>query len=432
MQDESSDRIGQFVSTRWTLIDQAQHDTSTSRRAALDELLRVYLPALRAHLVLAKRIDRERANDLLQGFVAEKIIERDLIAQADPAKGRFRSFLLRSLENYVVDQIRHQKAQKRDAGPEVSLDSDRMQGVSPFTDDEESVYDVVWARQTFFEVLARMQAQCDARGTAHTWDVFECRIVEPLLRGTPPLSYQRLVSRLGLESPKQATNALATAKRQFDEALEFVVGQYVETEEELHEEIAHLRAALLKAASLQTSFSATESGASDDSVSDEDRLEGSSPEILAQMLDLSSDPNTRWSDDDLAAIWRHQGTLPLATLFSDQQWQDATDEFASTQESDSVTMQDLFANPRPPISLLQRLKQLAKQNARSAGEAFPADVAAALYFGSIAMALVCHEQRISRADDEVLRNGFSLMMRQIWLDDRAIDLFRCASAAVST
>src|SRR5881394_3079150 len=105
-----------FPTTRWSLVARAcgggggdggdglavDHEV---RREALATILHRYLPALRAHL-LAKSIAPDRADDLLQAFVADKVIERNLLARADRARGRFRGFLAAALNNYCANQLR--------------------------------------------------------------------------------------------------------------------------------------------------------------------------------------------------------------------------------------------------------------------------------------------------------------------------------------
>lgn len=434
MPEDNATGLGRFLSTRWSLIENAQHDASTVRRPALDELLRIYLPALRAHLVLTKRIDTDRANDLLQGFVTDKILERDLIAQADPAKGRFRSLLLRSLENYIVDQVRRQKAQKRSAGAVLSIDQEGVAQVAA-ADVEGAVYDVVWAKRTFLEVLSQMTRQCEARDTLHTWNVFECRIVEPLLRGTSPVSYDELVRRFGFDSPKQATNALATAKRQFDEALHAVVGQYVANKEELEEEIAYLRAALLNAGPISMRAVAAEapvesSACSSSPDADSSSIEDTSPRVMAEMLRLASSPSVTWSEEDLTGIWRHQRQQPLDDLFSDREWNEAVESLAirSGRIEPVETLADLIAEPQPPLEMLDALKRSAKSHSRDQTSSLPPDVATVMYFTAIAAALVRLNQRITRSDDEVIRYGLQLILEREWLDEETAELFREARA----
>jgi hypothetical protein len=58
-----------FPTTHWSLVDLARAGRGTLQRNALDQLLTRYWPALKAHLVVKKRIDPDEAEDLVQGFI---------------------------------------------------------------------------------------------------------------------------------------------------------------------------------------------------------------------------------------------------------------------------------------------------------------------------------------------------------------------------
>ena len=113
---------GGFPTTDWSLVDHAGDEGDVRRRGALDELLRRYYAALRAHLVIARRIDPHAADALLQSFIADKVLERNLIGAAEPAKGRFRGLLVAALDNYAANELRHRGTRKRAADRAVSLD----------------------------------------------------------------------------------------------------------------------------------------------------------------------------------------------------------------------------------------------------------------------------------------------------------------------
>src|ERR1700677_2779450 len=82
-----------FPVTRWSLVVRAADTDAGIKRIALTELLEKYLPALRSYLRLSKRLDADRADDLLQSFLASKVLDEDLIERADQRRGKFRTFL---------------------------------------------------------------------------------------------------------------------------------------------------------------------------------------------------------------------------------------------------------------------------------------------------------------------------------------------------
>src|SRR5438094_173315 len=86
MAKEARPNYQPFPLTPWSLVDRAaasDNDDLDAQRAFLNELLQRYLPALRAHLIYGKRLAPDAADDLLQSFVVEKVVESDLIGNAD-------------------------------------------------------------------------------------------------------------------------------------------------------------------------------------------------------------------------------------------------------------------------------------------------------------------------------------------------------------
>ena len=105
-----------FASTRWTVVHQAADSQTASQHAlsALTELCQIYW---RPVYVFLRRqgVAQHDAQDLTQGFFAE-LIESRAYARADPAKGRFRSFLLGAIKHFVGHQRERDQAQKRGGG----------------------------------------------------------------------------------------------------------------------------------------------------------------------------------------------------------------------------------------------------------------------------------------------------------------------------
>src|SRR5205814_10361509 len=91
-----------FPKTELPLLKKAMESDSLIRGPALAIVLQRYLPPLKTHLIYRKRLRLEEAEDVLQSFVAEKILEARLLKKMDPARGRFRSWLLTVLGNYLA------------------------------------------------------------------------------------------------------------------------------------------------------------------------------------------------------------------------------------------------------------------------------------------------------------------------------------------
>jgi RNA polymerase sigma-70 factor (ECF subfamily) len=233
--DDDKPAVG-FPATRWSLVGRAGV-TDVGQPMAIAELARLYAPALRAHLLQSLRYDEHRADDLLQGFLAEKVLKQRLIKHADPNRGRFRTFLLAALDRYVVDEHRRSAARKRSPRGDV-FDIDEHRDSLP--SGRSDAFDLAWAREVIGEVLATMQAQCAESQRADLWDVFQVRYLKPAVENVEPEPHESIAKRLKLESAQQAGNLLVTAKRMFTRTFKSVVSRYAADENEVREEVTDL------------------------------------------------------------------------------------------------------------------------------------------------------------------------------------------------
>jgi RNA polymerase sigma-70 factor (ECF subfamily) len=239
MADETDGGLRPFPPTRWSLVGRANQDDTLARNRALGELLGRYLPALKAHLVFSKRMAPDRTDDLLQGFVSDKVLQDRLISYADPNRGKFRTFLLKALNNYVISVARHDGAQRR--SPEKLLDVADFPDEAQLEDDPAHAFNVAWGREVLAEALRRMQAECQSANRSDIWGIFECRLLNPILNQTEPPPYEALVTRFGFQSPTQACNLLITGKRMFARLLRSVIQEYAADESEIDAEIEDLK-----------------------------------------------------------------------------------------------------------------------------------------------------------------------------------------------
>src|ERR1051325_4567588 len=113
LEDRDMSRVGagQFPSTLWSMVLLAGQGSSVRAEAALAELCRAYWYPLYVFLRREGRSPHD-AQDLTQAFFIH-LLDRDRLCRVHPDKGRFRSFLLAALKNFVSDQWDKERAQKR-------------------------------------------------------------------------------------------------------------------------------------------------------------------------------------------------------------------------------------------------------------------------------------------------------------------------------
>ena len=229
-------RSQRFPETRWSLVKRAAASDERTRQQALTELLVTYMPGLRAFLVETRRVPADLADDLLHGFVADKILAARLVRQADQGRGKFRNYVLKSLNNFVTTKLQREYAARATAA---GLDETLI--ASPSSARGADRFEQEWVQQVVRDSLQLMQGDCKDRGRADLWDIFRLRVVEPMLNDAEPVDYGQIVQRFGIETPRQAMNLLANAKRCFLKHLRSAVGKYASGETRIDEEIADLR-----------------------------------------------------------------------------------------------------------------------------------------------------------------------------------------------
>lgn len=229
------------------MVARAGHVRSSVRRRTLEALLKQYLPALRSYLMARRRIGPHEADDLLQGFLASKVLDQQILRQADRARGKFRTFLMTALERFAISEYRRDTAARRSPGEGAVRPLDGIKEVEePPVFEAADLFDVEWAKQAVDVAVGRMRRECEAGGRTDVWGVFKARVLDPTLSDADPVPYEQLVPQLRLASPEQASNLLATAKRMFSRNLREVVAEYAD--DDTAEEEVRLLKRILSAA----------------------------------------------------------------------------------------------------------------------------------------------------------------------------------------
>lgn len=235
-----------FPTTNWSLVGHAGNLDDDKYRASLGRLLERYWPALKTHLVGRKRIEANLADDYVQGFIEERVLEKNLVGVASHDRGRFRNLLITSLNNYVATQMQKAGAKKRSADRALAVDPTDQKGwVSDLAQPDEA-FELQWARQLISDTSDKMKLECAESKREDLWVLFEGRVLAPCLSGAEPLSYEDIIERFGFKSPTQASNALVTAKRMFARLLRCEIREYAMDETDLELELRDLEQILAR------------------------------------------------------------------------------------------------------------------------------------------------------------------------------------------
>jgi RNA polymerase sigma factor (sigma-70 family) len=167
-----------FRSTHWSVVLIAAQDHTPAGQAALAELYRIYWYPLYSH-VRRRGYSPEDSQDLTQSFFLQ-LLEHHGLRHVDPHKGRFRSFLLASLQNFLSTAQRREHTIKRGGlCAFISLDAEAVEGryqLEPADDlalTAEQIFDARWALTLLNEAMTSVQAQYATRGKGKTFELLK-------------------------------------------------------------------------------------------------------------------------------------------------------------------------------------------------------------------------------------------------------------------
>jgi RNA polymerase sigma-70 factor (ECF subfamily) len=226
-----------FLTTHWSLIETVKQGQDKDQ-ALIGLLLGRYWKPVYCYL-RRKGLANEEAKDLTQAFFHEIVLNRHLVDRADPSKGRFRSFLLHALDQFLIDQRRRESAGKRipkdklvplDIGDPPALPQTILDR-SP-----EDCFTYAWKSELLDRTLGEVQAECEQQGLQTHWQLFRDKVLLPTLenRQSPPM--KTICTQHGVASESTAFNMLLTVKRHFRAALRRNLRNTVLHEDDIDEE----------------------------------------------------------------------------------------------------------------------------------------------------------------------------------------------------
>lgn len=233
---------GYFQTTHWTQIAAAQTIHEDRRREVFQELCVNYWKPVYVYL-RRKGCDATKAEDLTQGFFHDIILEKQLVQQAQQSKGRFRSFLLTALNRYVINAHKYEQAAKRRPKegivPLDAFDPANLV-VGPTSHSPEQAFNYTWASELLRAVYTQVKEACLASGKELHWQVFDRKVLGPILHGTTSPTMKEISQELNIEKEESAFNMLNTVKRIFRTKLNSQLRLLVSCDEEIDDEFQEL------------------------------------------------------------------------------------------------------------------------------------------------------------------------------------------------
>jgi RNA polymerase sigma-70 factor (ECF subfamily) len=230
-----------FLTTHWSLIEDVKQHRDRDQ-AIVGLLLERYWKPVYCYL-RRKGHANEEAKDLTQGFFHEVVLNRYLIERADPSKGRFRSLVLRALDQFLIDERRKAGTRRRiPADKLVPLDVISAPALpeAVLSRSPEDCFAYAWKSALIDRALEEVEAECQTHGLQTHWHVFHERVVRPILLNQEPRTIKDICTQYGIESESAASNMLVTVKRRFRTALRRNVRATVLSEEDIDGELREI------------------------------------------------------------------------------------------------------------------------------------------------------------------------------------------------
>ena len=235
-----------FQETHWTLVLNARRsDPTETARKALSNFCEAYWPPLYS-FVRRRGHPSPEAQDLVQGFFAH-LLEQNTLSRADQAKGRLRTFLLGSLQNFLCNEYDRGRTLKRGGGHRiVSIDEQLPEAEASMMEtahlSDSRAYDLAWASNIVKRAWQDLENAFEAEGKAESLEV-----LRPFVDGsgrTPP-NQEEAAEKLGVPVATLRT-WLWRLRQRYREALRMEVASTVSDPADVDQELHYLYQILTK------------------------------------------------------------------------------------------------------------------------------------------------------------------------------------------
>lgn len=232
-----------FPQTHRSVVLAVRSEDAQERARALEAVIAAYWRPVQRHVARRWRESDDDSRDLAQAFFAAAL-EKGWLARFDPARGRFRTYLLACLDGFVAKERRAARRLKRGGEAAfVPLETTGEDGETrelPLTDgrDIEADFRREWARSLFALAVEVLRGRCAKSGKEVAFALFERYDLDGADSPERP-SYAQLAAEHGLPVT-QVTNHLHWARRELRRAVVEKLREITASEEEFRAEAREL------------------------------------------------------------------------------------------------------------------------------------------------------------------------------------------------
>ena len=231
-----------FATTSWSQVLTARDGSGTDAGKAMASLCEAYWYPLYAY-IRRQGNDPDSARDLTQGYFAE-LLAKDFLQDVDPSAGRFRSFLLTSLQHFLSHEREKAGALKRGGGTRtISLDTEAaekrynyepMDKLTP-----ETVFERGWALTVLELTLDRLRREATESDNGQQFE----RLKVYITGEEPRIPYREAAKELEMTEGaiKMAVHRL---RQRFGRLLRAEIAETVANAAEVDDEVRHMLMAI--------------------------------------------------------------------------------------------------------------------------------------------------------------------------------------------
>jgi RNA polymerase sigma factor (sigma-70 family) len=221
-----------FPTTGLSLVARLGSEECAVRVAAFGRIVDLYWKPIYKYLRLAHRKSNEEAKDLTQGFLAHAL-EKELLANYDPTKARFRTFLRLCVDRFAANEAKAATREKRGGSAEhIDYDAAERELAAADHNEPDVVFEREWIRALFENAIAVLRERWSDRPAFAVFERYD-------LGDDPRPTYQQLADELQIPVTT-VTNHLAAVRRDFRAIAVELLRETTATDDEFRHEARRL------------------------------------------------------------------------------------------------------------------------------------------------------------------------------------------------